>query len=148
MSHEEEGKFSSMVKGLEMEYVGSIPITDQVAENIRPEYFKDPFLVAKTAFSTSQRIPQFEKKNVFGSYKIQTARERELEMTMKNKRNSLFNQEDENSPNYNTPRNENKFQQSLIHPSNEIFDTKFKEKPKGASGVSIMSGEINKINKL
>ena len=29
-----------------------------------------------------------------------------------------------------------------------MFETKLKEKPKGAKGSSIMSGEINKINKL
>jgi hypothetical protein len=44
---EEEGKFASMIKGIDMHCVSTIPITDTVADKIHPEYFNDPYLVAK-----------------------------------------------------------------------------------------------------
>ena len=38
--------------------------------------------------------------------------------------------------------------QSLRHPSNEMFETKLRQKTKRGKGVSIMSGEINSVNKF
>lgn len=148
MEKEEEGKFSSMMKGIDMDYVSNIPITDNVAEWMNSHYFKDPLLVAKKTFERRFMSPQFERKNVFGHYSIKTAKEREMERGLKeNKRYGLSNQEDLD-PIYNTPRKDNHFSQSLLHPSNEMFETKLRQKQKGGTGVSIMSGEFIKPNKL
>jgi hypothetical protein len=95
------------------------------------------------------KSPQFDKKNVYGHYSIKTAREREFENSLKsNKRYAFGNGNEADNQIYYTPRDGNKFTQTLIHPSNEIFETKLKEKPKGGVGSSIMSGEINKVNRL
>ena len=145
LRHEEEGKFNSMIKGLEMEWVASIPVTNKVAENLNPDYFNDPFLMAKGAYVNELRSPQYERKNVFGQLKIKTVKEREQElMQNENKMNSLFNNYNDNHRSgYMSPRNSNMFTHTLDHSTNELFETKMKEKYKGATGVSIMSGEIN-----
>ena len=129
-----------------MECVASIPVTDRVAENLNSAYFNDPFLMAKGAYVNDPRNPQFDKKNVYGRYTIKTARERELEQQNSGiKRSSLFNNYNDDNPLAYIPiGNNNMYNQSLMHPTNELFETKLKEKYKGATGVSIMSGEIDK----
>jgi hypothetical protein len=69
---EEQDKFCSMVKGLELDYISSIPVSESMADNMSPEQFQDPYLVAKNLFNLNPRSPQFEKKNVFGHYAIKT----------------------------------------------------------------------------
>jgi hypothetical protein len=151
MHHENSGKLSSMMKGLEMNYVSNIPVTESVAETINPEYFKDPFLMAQKSFDTGIHSPQFAKRNVFGNYKIQTMRDQannREKVAAKNKTMLLNHNNDFSDGVYNTPRNENKYQQSTINPTNEIFDTKLRQShTKCGKGTSIMSGDINKINK-
>lgn len=62
-----------------------------------------------------------------------------------NKRYVFTDHNGENEPNFNTPRGDNHFSQSLRNPTNEMFETKLLQKHKGGSGVSILSGEINEI---
>ena len=151
MHHEDNGKFSSMIKGLEMNYISNIPVTESVAESINPEYFKDPFLVAKQSFDNSRNSPKFTKRNVFGNYKILTARDQEKEnekVALKNK--TMFINHNILSDHINhTPRDSNKYTQSTIHPTNEIFDTRLKMNAKNrvGKGTSIMSGDVNKPKK-
>ena len=89
-----------------MDYVASIPITGRAAETISPSYFNDPYFVAKKAIVIDPRSPQFEKKNVFGHFKIQTVKEQELSsQMMPNRRYSTYSSHYENEgTTYNTPR--------------------------------------------
>jgi hypothetical protein len=66
-----------------------------------------------------------------------------------NKRYSYTDNNGENENNFNTTRGENQLSQSLRNSTNEMFETKLiqKYKHKGNSGVSIMSGETDKIMK-
>lgn len=150
MEKDDHGRLSSLVKGIDMEYVTNVPLTDTVAECINPIYFNDPLLIAKKSFDHHPLSPQFDKKNVFGHFAIKTAKQKELENVIKaNKRYTFRDHNDDDDRGvYVTPRQDNSFTQSLIHPSNEIFETGFRHKPKGGTGVSIMSGEFNKVNKL
>jgi hypothetical protein len=76
---EEQDKFCSMVKGLELEYISSIPVSESMADLMSYEQFKDPYLVAKNIFNLNPRSPQYEKKNVFGNYTIKTKKQREAD---------------------------------------------------------------------
>jgi len=79
LKKEEEGKFCSMIKGIDMQYVNKIPLTDSMADHMNPEQFKDPFLVAENTFQLNPLSPQFERKSVFGHYSIKTRKDRENE---------------------------------------------------------------------
>ena len=89
-----------------MDYVRSIPITGRIAETMSSSHFKDPYFVAKKAIVNDPRSPQFEKKNVFGHFKIQTIKERGLDKQMSiNRRYSMFTDHNANvGTTSNTPR--------------------------------------------
>jgi hypothetical protein len=65
------------------------------------------------------------------------------------KRYSYTDLDGEIETKFNTTRGENQFSQSLRNSTNEMFETKLiqKYKNKGNSGVSIMSGETDKLMK-
>lgn len=123
-------------------------MSESVAESINPEYFKDPYLVAKQSFDMTDRSPNFDKRNVFGTYSIKTQREKELQEKMKDSRKMSLGILNDDEPIYYTPRNDNKYVQPTVHQTNEVFDTNLRKHKHPAKGTSIMSGEINKINKF
>lgn len=76
--HENSGKFASMIKGIDMDYITNIPVSESVAESINPEYFKDPYLVAKKSLDFGIHSPKFDRKDsLFGHYKIRTVKEQQ-----------------------------------------------------------------------
>jgi len=92
-----------------------------------------------------------KNRNVFGHYSIKTKKDREREFSQTKQKESLryddLKDDQDVNPVHHPPREENHFSQSLSHPTNEMYDTKLIHKPKGNRGVSIMSGEINKVHK-